>query len=187
MSDKTIRLTVDLTYNPDTMHGDDEDSIEWFNKILLGDDLQLGDFGDLGDMIGSIKVVPQAADRIEELEAKNANLMDLAHDEHKRAMIAEAKLEKLERWQTAAFIAHNNLDLDIEANPEALEAEVNTLKGKKTNLHNGATPMKRQVYLNLYGHWSDIIEESHVFILAKDVDGVMTYIIKDGQERTREQ
>lgn len=40
-----------------------------------------------------------AADRIEELEAN---------------------LEKLERWQAAAFIAHGNLDLDIEANPEAL-------------------------------------------------------------------
>ena len=62
MSDKTIRLTVDLTYNPDTMHGDDEDSIEWFNSMLFGDDLQLVDFGDLGDMIGAVKVV---ADRIE--------------------------------------------------------------------------------------------------------------------------
>jgi hypothetical protein len=32
----------------------------------------------------------------------------------------EAKLADLERWRAAAFIAHGNLDLDIEANPQAL-------------------------------------------------------------------
>lgn len=59
MSDRTIRLVIDLTYDTDVMHGDDEDSIEWFNSILHGDDLQLGDFGDLGDMIGPVKVVAE--------------------------------------------------------------------------------------------------------------------------------
>ena len=59
MSERTIRLVVDLTYDKDLMHGDREDAIEWFNGILHGDDLQLGDFGDLGDMIGSVKVVTQ--------------------------------------------------------------------------------------------------------------------------------
>ena len=59
MSDRTLRLVVDLTYDPDVMHGDDEDAIEWFNGILHGDDLQLGDFGDLGDMIGAVKVVAE--------------------------------------------------------------------------------------------------------------------------------
>jgi hypothetical protein len=62
MSDKTIRLLIDLTYDPEIMHGDDEDSIQWFNNILLGDDLHLGDFGDLGDLIGSVKVVPREGD-----------------------------------------------------------------------------------------------------------------------------
>ncbi len=58
MSDKTIRLTVDFTYDTVGMHGDDEDSIEWFyNDILLGDYLQLVDFGDIGDRIGAVKVV----------------------------------------------------------------------------------------------------------------------------------
>ena len=58
MSDKTIRLTVDFTYDPVGMHGDDEDSIEWFyNDILFGDYLQLKAFGDIGDEIGSVKVV----------------------------------------------------------------------------------------------------------------------------------
>ena len=46
-----------------------------------------------------------AADRIEELEAKLADL---------------------ERWRAAAFIAQSNLDLDIEADPQALAA----LKGE---------------------------------------------------------
>ena len=39
----------------------------------------------------------------------------------------EAELAALERWRAAAFIAHGNLDLDIEADPLAL-AE---LKGDK--------------------------------------------------------
>jgi hypothetical protein len=54
---RTIRLTIDLTYDERVMHGSEPESIEWFKGILLGDDLQLGDFGDLGDMIGSVKVV----------------------------------------------------------------------------------------------------------------------------------
>jgi hypothetical protein len=57
MSDKTIRLVIDLTYDADLIHGNDEESIDWFNRMLFGDDLQLGDFGDLGDMIGSVKVI----------------------------------------------------------------------------------------------------------------------------------
>jgi hypothetical protein len=54
---RTIRLTVDLTYDERVMHGNEPEEIEWFTRVLLGDDLELGDFGDLGDMIGSVKVV----------------------------------------------------------------------------------------------------------------------------------
>jgi hypothetical protein len=54
---KTIRLTVDLTYDEQVMHGSEPEEIEWFKSILLGDYLELGEFGDLGDMIGSVKVV----------------------------------------------------------------------------------------------------------------------------------
>jgi hypothetical protein len=54
---RTIRLTIDLTYDEQVMHGNEPEEIEWFTRMLLGDDLELGDFGDLGDMIGSVKVV----------------------------------------------------------------------------------------------------------------------------------
>jgi hypothetical protein len=62
---KTIRLTVDLTYDQEVMHGDDEQAIAWFNGILAGKDLLLGDFGELGDMIGSVKVVTQQDDLVQ--------------------------------------------------------------------------------------------------------------------------
>jgi len=46
---KTIRLTVDLTYDEQVMHGSEPEEIEWFKSILLGDYLELGEFCDLGD------------------------------------------------------------------------------------------------------------------------------------------
>ena len=71
MSDKTIRLLVDLTYDAEMAHGDKEDAIAWFNDILMSEDLQLCSFSEFGDTIGKIKVVDQQeAYRIEELEAK---------------------------------------------------------------------------------------------------------------------
>jgi hypothetical protein len=54
---KTIRLTIDLTYDETIMHGDDEYSIAWFRDILLGDNLQIHDADEIGDMLGSIKVI----------------------------------------------------------------------------------------------------------------------------------
>jgi len=54
---RTIRLTIDLTYDEQVMHGNEPEEIEWFKIILLGDNLQLGEFCYLGDMIGSVKVV----------------------------------------------------------------------------------------------------------------------------------
>jgi len=77
--EKTIRLTIDLTYDPEIMHGDDPESIEWFQGILSGDNLQLGEFFDVGDMIGTVKVVdcdPTQDERVKALEAENARLRD---------------------------------------------------------------------------------------------------------------
>ena len=107
MSDKTIRLLIDLTYNQDIMHGDDEESIEWFNEILLGDNLHLGDFGDLGDMIGSVKVVPHAADRIEELQAKLAGATEALENADRVIMEAMNNLD----FKTIASVFNRMSDI----------------------------------------------------------------------------
>jgi hypothetical protein len=60
---KTIRLTIDLTYDDELMHEDDSDGIEWFKSILLGDSLQLFEFGDICDTLGLVKVVEMWEDR----------------------------------------------------------------------------------------------------------------------------
>jgi hypothetical protein len=60
---KTIRLTIDLTYDDQVMHEDDPEGIEWFKSILLGDSLQLFEFGDICDTLGSVKVVEMWEDR----------------------------------------------------------------------------------------------------------------------------
>ena len=54
---RTIEVRALLTYDADVMHGDDPEALDWFREMLFGDDLQLGDFGDLGDMIGSVKII----------------------------------------------------------------------------------------------------------------------------------
>lgn len=59
MIERTLRLVVDLTYDTEVMHGDCEDCIEWFNGILHGDNLKLGEFVDLGDTIGDVKVIAE--------------------------------------------------------------------------------------------------------------------------------
>lgn len=43
----------------------------------------------------------------------------------------------------------------------------------------------RQVYLTLHGVWRDIIHEDEIFIMAEDIDGIVTYVIKDGMQKTR--
>lgn len=54
---KTIKMLVEFTYDPDLMHGDDQDAITWFfHDILREDELTLWS-NDIGDDIGSIKVL----------------------------------------------------------------------------------------------------------------------------------
>jgi hypothetical protein len=54
---RTIRLTIDLTYDDELIHGDEGISIKWFENILLGDNLHLFELGDIGDILGSVKVI----------------------------------------------------------------------------------------------------------------------------------
>lgn len=61
MSNKTLRLHVELTYDPDLAHGDDLEAIEWFfSEILMrngiDNDLILH-CNEIGDEIGTIKVI----------------------------------------------------------------------------------------------------------------------------------
>jgi hypothetical protein len=88
---KTIRLTVDLTYDQEVMHGDEDEAISWFNSILAGKDLMLGDFGELGDMIGSVQVVSRSDDLVQAAVA--AALRDAA--------------EQAEEW--GAIVDHPNV------------------------------------------------------------------------------
>jgi hypothetical protein len=53
---KTIKLLVELTYNNDTMHGDDPDSIVWFNDEVLGGEVVAWS-NEIGDELGFIKVL----------------------------------------------------------------------------------------------------------------------------------
>ena len=56
---KTLRLTVELTYDDELWHGPDKEPTRWFNEdiLLCNKDLTLDDRGDAGDTIGSINVI----------------------------------------------------------------------------------------------------------------------------------
>ena len=55
---KTICMTIELTYDDKMMYGNNPEAKKWFyDSILQGPDLQLGDFGDLGDMLGAVTVL----------------------------------------------------------------------------------------------------------------------------------
>ena len=76
---RTIRLTIELTYDAESMHGDDPDARKWFKDMLHGDDLQLADFGELGDMIGKVRVVPDLCNPTQDERVRA--LVDALHGE----------------------------------------------------------------------------------------------------------
>lgn len=43
----------------------------------------------------------------------------------------------------------------------------------------------KQVYLTLHRVLANVLDEDARFIAAQSPDGYITYVIKDGQERTR--
>lgn len=52
-----LRLTIELDYDAEMMHGDDPDAIEWFFRdILIEKPLTLHS-NEIGDMIGTVKVL----------------------------------------------------------------------------------------------------------------------------------
>jgi hypothetical protein len=55
---KTIKIVGELTYDDQLMHGDDPEDIKWFyDLVVMGDSLEVMDFGDLGDNVGKFKVL----------------------------------------------------------------------------------------------------------------------------------
>lgn len=58
---KTLKMTVELTYDPELMHGNDPVAIEWFENDILrqkgNDGLLLLHSNEIGDEIGEIKVL----------------------------------------------------------------------------------------------------------------------------------
>jgi len=61
---KKLQLAVELCYDDEIYHGDDEDSIEWFNTDIIGK----GDKGlalhsdEVGDRVGDITVLGSLAE-----------------------------------------------------------------------------------------------------------------------------
>lgn len=58
---KTLKLVIELTYDDDAMHGNEQESIDWFeNDILLqkveGEELHMHS-NEIGDTIGTVKVL----------------------------------------------------------------------------------------------------------------------------------
>jgi hypothetical protein len=55
---RTLRLVIELDYDSDTMHGDEVESMEWFrDEVLSGGHLMLLDQGDLGDVVGDVRII----------------------------------------------------------------------------------------------------------------------------------
>jgi hypothetical protein len=49
-------LIIKLTYDPELMHGNDPDAIDWFEKDILGGELILHS-NELGDEVGRVEVL----------------------------------------------------------------------------------------------------------------------------------
>jgi len=54
---KTIRMTVDLEYDDEQMHGNNLEEIEWFHKEILRDGGLTLHSNELGDIIGDITLI----------------------------------------------------------------------------------------------------------------------------------
>ena len=53
---KTIKLKIELTYDDNFFHGDDEEEKEWFFESVLDEELILHS-NEIGDTVGTVKVI----------------------------------------------------------------------------------------------------------------------------------
>ena len=57
-----LTLTIELTFDENAMHGNDQEEREWFyNTILLGEELILHS-NEIGDTVGTVKVLSIGAE-----------------------------------------------------------------------------------------------------------------------------
>ena len=60
MKNKTLKLEIELTYDAESMHGNDKDATDWFFKSILKSkrkkDLILHS-NEIGDEIGTVKII----------------------------------------------------------------------------------------------------------------------------------
>lgn len=52
-----IRMTIELDYDAELMHGNDADAIEWFFEDILMQDLLFLHSNEIGDIIGTVKII----------------------------------------------------------------------------------------------------------------------------------
>ncbi len=52
-----LKLTIELDYDAEIMHQDDPDAIEWFFLDILQEDLLFLHSNEIGDVIGTVKVL----------------------------------------------------------------------------------------------------------------------------------
>lgn len=61
-----IRMIIELDYDAELMHGDDQDAIDWFNnEILIGKKgLLMLQSNEIGDNVGKVEVVEILTDKV---------------------------------------------------------------------------------------------------------------------------
>lgn len=54
---KKIKLEIELTYDQESMHGDNKEAIKWFFEEILQQDLLILHSNEIGDEIGTVKII----------------------------------------------------------------------------------------------------------------------------------
>jgi hypothetical protein len=75
-----------------------------------------------GTGMDKVLAILAQAEQNKYLHSTNEMLCDLNKTQAEELAEARAEIKRLQTWQSAAFLAHPNIDLDIEGNPDALAA-----------------------------------------------------------------
>ena len=97
-----LKMTVELTYNADLMHGDDTESINWFHNLLKNDELILHS-NEIGDEIGTVRVLKISGSSSEE--------HTLANSSKSKEEILGVKLEVNPNLEDGQFVLSSESEL----------------------------------------------------------------------------